>query len=744
MFLPSSSSPLSVAHTEEDAHFCSQFNNTRKNFISVGGSSFEEKGIQLYYENFRIEIVSSSVLLLILCLSSITFINGLASSLLNYNEIWLLRIALVIRILICCVGFYTYYKIFHLRVRPETSTKSDFHQYVSSVVNLSNFLIISLAVVNGFVYAWKSSLGSCLHVQDGSTEVINNDYYFFNCNSSYEIGSTPTDSMVVLLVGNILVISTLRSHSYWAMWTSYIVTLACVIAGAAVSRSPFTSSSTIFLAIMSIFVFNGMEFNNLTMFTALLELASTNRIKTTELKHFVGNVAHDLKTPLHGFTMCVDHVLIDTSQHIPDGKKKDEIVDQLQMCKTNCAFMSAAINRTVDFAKSASDIALLAKMEPTSVTDAMQWAVTCLNSSQPTVSIKMEPLPSDICDIVVTDKHWLMENVLCYLSNAVKYSASGNVTVSACLCDGDDGVPLDNKKVSGSSFETTTSSSTYKASWESRKRKIFSRYLEVHPGGQPVLNELCSFSDDDIKPPPSQLRITVEDEGIGVDDDMKKSLFKPFQQTMRLAGGSGLGLFSLSKRIEVLKGHYGVDNRTDGCQGSRFWFSIPYAPDAASANSVSLMREESFDCSIRIKDGLGAGTEAPTALVVEDSVVISKATSRMLKKAGYEVDVAENGAIGLEKMKAKDYSTVVMDLQMPVMDGLEATRRLRAYEKSEEFESSGKRPQFIIGASANGADDVMRDALASGMDFFIEKPFSVSILADCQQQSLVAESDSLV
>jgi len=116
----------------------------------------------------------------------------------------------------------------------------------------------------------------------------------------------------------------------------------------------------------------------------------------------------------------------------------------------------------------------------------------------------------------------------------------------------------------------------------------------------------------------------------------------------------------------------------------------------------------------------------------------------MLKKAGYEVDVAENGAIGLEKMKAKDYSTVVMDLQMPVMDGLEATRRLRAYEKSEEFESSGKRPQFIIGASANGADDVMRDALASGMDFFIEKPFSVSILADCQQQSLVAESDSLV
>jgi CheY-like chemotaxis protein len=109
----------------------------------------------------------------------------------------------------------------------------------------------------------------------------------------------------------------------------------------------------------------------------------------------------------------------------------------------------------------------------------------------------------------------------------------------------------------------------------------------------------------------------------------------------------------------------------------------------------------------------------------------------MLERAGYKVDVAENGAIGLEKMKAKVYSIVIMDLQMPVMDGLEAARRIRLFEGKKEYQASGKRQQYIIGASANGADDVMKEAMDSGMDMFMEKPFSMSILAQCQQDAIL-------
>ena len=445
--------------------------------------------------------------------------------------------------------------------------------------------------------------------------------------------------------------------------------------------------------------------------------------------------------------MCVDHLLLDTAQHMADSKEKVEIVDQLQMCKTNCSFMTVAINRTVDFAKSASDIALMAKMEPASITDSMQWAVTCLNSSQPNVSIEMLPLPAGICDYIVTDRHWLMENVLCYLSNAVKYSAGGHVTVSASLVDSGGPPPTGVNCKGNDEYSPITLS----AQGGSRKRNIFTRVMEIHPGSGAIVSEISIGSADEStsRPLMQQLRITVEDEGIGIEDEKKSTLFKPFQQTMRLAGGTGLGLFSLSKRIEVLKGHFGVENRPDGKQGSCFWFSIPYTPDEDSANVVSPMRRgESVDeisSSIHmVRDCSGGIVDDPTALVVEDSIVIAKATKRMLVKAGYKVEVADNGAIGLEMMKAKVYSVVIMDLQMPVMDGLEATRRIRIYEDAAQFQASGNHRQFIIGTSANGADDVMRDALESGMDVFVEKPFSVSILAECQRQAKREPPDNLV
>jgi CheY-like chemotaxis protein len=245
------------------------------------------------------------------------------------------------------------------------------------------------------------------------------------------------------------------------------------------------------------------------------------------------------------------------------------------------------------------------------------------------------------------------------------------------------------------------------------------------------------------------LCISVDDEGIGISDDKKSSLFKPFQQTMRLAGGTGLGLYSLSKRVEVLKGSFGVEDRTDGRQGSRFWFSIPYLPDEESTDMVMSLKhsDSSVDnCSFYVPStgGSGEGVGSLSALIVEDSIVISKSTKRMLEKSGYKVDVAENGAIGLEKMKAKVYSVVIMDLQMPVMDGLEATRRMRLLEGDKEFQASGKRQQFIIGSSANGADDVMKEAMDSGMDMFVEKPFSMSTLTQCQQKLMLSVSEDLV
>jgi CheY-like chemotaxis protein len=441
-------------------------------------------------------------------------------------------------------------------------------------------------------------------------------------------------------------------------------------------------------------------------------------------------------------------------------------------------------------------------MEPSSVGDAIQWAVTCMKSTELNdISIEVEPLPAGVCDFVVTDKHWLMENVLCYLSNSVKYSARGKITVSvSLLTEGSDrdlnesDPPLTSTR---RYFENAVGNDDIQIgqTLPSRDMTVPSKYMTgklLTPAVYPAddcnppseyehehesEHESEGGGDRDSRTsvpqqPPQQLRITVADEGIGIEEGKQSMLFKPFQQTMRLAGGTGLGLYSLSKRVEVLGGGFGVENRPDGRQGSMFWFSIPYSPDVAFSNEVSSLLPEGgltgapkqqistsstmsvnlsqsradAQISLSLSDDNSVSTNTLTALVVEDSVVILKATTRMLVNAGYAVDTAANGAIGLDKMKKKVYSTVIMDLQMPIMDGLEATRRLRAFEEeagggmSSGGESSSRqrgRRQFIIGASANGADDVMQDALRSGMDLFVAKPFSVADLVKCQDQAAV-------
>ena len=434
--------------------------------------------------------------------------------------------------------------------------------------------------------------------------------------------------------------------------------------------------------------------------------------------------------------MCMDHLLLDSQETLPSGPETNNILHTIELCKANCAFMTMAINRTLDFTKAASNIALSAKMETASVVASMQWAVTCL-TSQTQIPIQILPHPQGMCEYVVTDKHWLMENMLCYLSNAVKYSSGGKITIGVSLCEeGEDGSEKFKK-------------SSLKKMFSGREKGIVRTNSSSIYAVEECVEMVSPHTGDRNIPSPLQMCISVEDEGIGIDDDKRSSLFQPFQQTMRLAGGTGLGLYSLAKRVEVLHGKYGVSGRNDSHPGSRFWFCIPYVADemyalncldSSSSSYVNSHRpsinilgglekeEQSFEekagrrwgrqhsnelpekeyaaseSSRRIVEKLedvprkdannndidietGKENETSThrrmvslesstrhenesadssycALIVEDSVVIAKATKRMLSKAGYQVDEAENGAIGLEKMKQKVYTIVVMDLQV--------------------------------------------------------------------------------
>ena len=250
MFLPSSS--MKVQPTEDDAEKCYLFanneNKTKFCGISFGigvgiGHSFEE-GVRRHYENFRIEGVSSGYTIIAL-FAFINYLAALHSSFYYYDGIWCMRILLIARTFVSAVGLYTSYKIFNAKVKPGHASGGHFGKYVSTVTNLSNFVIIGAALVNGGSYAWKSSLGSCFFHIDG-TEDAHKDYYFFDCNPAYELGSTATDAYMVMLLGNIFLVASLRCHSYWAAWVNYMITLISVIIATAVSQNPWTSIPVIF------------------------------------------------------------------------------------------------------------------------------------------------------------------------------------------------------------------------------------------------------------------------------------------------------------------------------------------------------------------------------------------------------------------------------------------------------------------------------------------------------------------
>ena len=253
----------------------------------------------------------------------------------------------------------------------------------------------------------------------------------------------------------------------------------------------------------------------------------------------------------------------------------------------------------------------------------------------------------------------------------------------------------------------------------------------------------------------------IKDHGVGVPEELRETLFQPFRQAQRHTGGTGLGLYSLFKRMEALGGDCGVRARSDGQAGSVFWFSFPYRPDTSASLYESIQTERQNDLlnennvvsrsqpptkvisasnlaslsSSSSLTGLGLANSKQTELrilVTDDAPSILKVCKRMLTTNGHTVDTAVNGNESLEKLKIKymnqECDALMTDIQMPVMDGIECTKRFRVWEEAQQchLDAQGlpRRPRFlIVGMSANCDSQTKQDALDAGMDSFCPKPF---------------------
>ncbi|HEY8381503.1 MAG TPA: ATP-binding protein [Microvirga sp.] len=202
------------------------------------------------------------------------------------------------------------------------------------------------------------------------------------------------------------------------------------------------------------------------------------------------------------------------------------------------------------------------------------------------------------------------------------------------------------------------------------------------------------------------LRFAVSDTGIGIAREKQDRLFQRFSQVdgsvRREFGGTGLGLAISKRLIELMGGTIGVVS--DEGRGATFWFEI------ALARSVDESRAERA-----VEAGPGAG-QAARVLLAEDNEINQEIARTVLELAGHHVDVVPDGAAALAAVQAKPYDLVLMDVQMPVMDGMSATRAIRGLDHP-----ASTLP--IIAMTANVLPQQVAQFRAAGMDDHVGKPF---------------------
>lgn len=208
-----------------------------------------------------------------------------------------------------------------------------------------------------------------------------------------------------------------------------------------------------------------------------------------------------------------------------------------------------------------------------------------------------------------------------------------------------------------------------------------------------------------------QVTFHVSDSGIGISDEALSQLFRPFTQVnntaLRKYGGTGLGLSICKKLVEMMGGTIWVKSKVN--EGSVFSFTVPLpvVDNVTITEPVPEIKPFEKDKDLRI-------------LLAEDNKMNQVIAGRIFKKIGYAVDFADNGALALEKLAKQKYDLIFMDIQMPVMDGLQATRHI--------IEKYGDEAPPVIAMTANVLSENEIECREAGMKDFLSKPFTIDRL----------------
>jgi len=394
-----------------------------------------------------------------------------------------------------------------------------------------------------------------------------------------------------------------------------------------------------------------------------LELASATKAKS----EFLANMSHEIRTPMNG--------IIGITQIFSMTNLTEEQIDFIHTIRDSGDALLTIINDILDLSK--IELGNLQLEErPFVLIDIIKSVCSLLATQANIKNINLEYfIAPNIPLHLLGDGLRLRQILLNLIGNAIKFTNSGSVYVS-------------------------------------------------------VNSKLIA---NDQKYPEYQLMISIKDTGIGINSDQLQKLFQPFTQAdasiSRKYGGTGLGLAISKSLVNLMRGRIWVEslgniggtppdnwiaNQNDHHQGSIFNFTLIakgiLSIDLIPKDAIAISPLEDTNSQLQLK-----------IILAEDNKVNQKVAALTLKKLGYIADIANNGLEVLAMLENKSYDVILMDMQMPEMDGITATKMIRQSDKPQPW---------IIALTANALEVDRQTCFDAGMNDFITKPIVISELTE--------------